>query len=340
MYDDITYEKILKRMLSQVPSHVDKREGSIIYDALAPAAVELQLMYIDLENWLELVFANTSSGSYLERRCAEMGIERRQASKAIRKAIFNIEVPIGSRFNHDAVSYQVIENIQDFEYQLECEMAGVIGNGYSGSLLPIDYIDGLTQAELTDIIISGEDEESDEALLNRYNLRVQKSATSGNMNHYLQWAYEVDGVGGAKVKPLWDGPGTVKIVIVDDNKQPADSKLIADVLGYIESVRPIGAAITVVSGAGRKVDVAAKISLAQGYNLQMVQDAVISALVEHFKSIAFRRSYVSYAKLGTILLGIDGIIDYQDLTLNSKTINVALEDEEIPSLGTISLEVL
>ena len=48
MYEDVTYEEILKRMLDRVPSDVDKREGSIVYDALAPAAVEIQLMYTEL----------------------------------------------------------------------------------------------------------------------------------------------------------------------------------------------------------------------------------------------------------------------------------------------------
>ena len=41
MYEEVTYESILERMLEKVPDNMDKREGSIIYDALAPAAVEL-----------------------------------------------------------------------------------------------------------------------------------------------------------------------------------------------------------------------------------------------------------------------------------------------------------
>lgn len=40
MYENVTYEDILQRMLDRVPDSMDKREGSIIYDALAPAAVE------------------------------------------------------------------------------------------------------------------------------------------------------------------------------------------------------------------------------------------------------------------------------------------------------------
>ena len=52
-YEDITYEVILQRMLDRVPNNMDKREGSIIFDALAPAAVELQLMYIELDTILK-----------------------------------------------------------------------------------------------------------------------------------------------------------------------------------------------------------------------------------------------------------------------------------------------
>lgn len=41
MYENITYEVILNRMLDRVPDYMDKREGSVIYDAMAPAAVEM-----------------------------------------------------------------------------------------------------------------------------------------------------------------------------------------------------------------------------------------------------------------------------------------------------------
>ena len=40
------YDTILQRMLDNVSSKVDKREGSIIYDAIAPCAAELAQMYI------------------------------------------------------------------------------------------------------------------------------------------------------------------------------------------------------------------------------------------------------------------------------------------------------
>lgn len=39
--DQMTFESILSAMLQRVPDTVDKREGSVIYDALSPAAAEL-----------------------------------------------------------------------------------------------------------------------------------------------------------------------------------------------------------------------------------------------------------------------------------------------------------
>ena len=57
MYEHITFDVILERMMDRVPNNIDKREGSIIYDALAPAAVELAQMYIELDVILNETFA-------------------------------------------------------------------------------------------------------------------------------------------------------------------------------------------------------------------------------------------------------------------------------------------
>ena len=45
MFEEMTYEKIMERMLSRVPDTLDKREGAIIFDALAPAAFEMSILY-------------------------------------------------------------------------------------------------------------------------------------------------------------------------------------------------------------------------------------------------------------------------------------------------------
>ena len=55
MYEAQTYEAILARMLQKalsINSNLDTREGSLVWYGDAPAAVELQNLYIALETVL------------------------------------------------------------------------------------------------------------------------------------------------------------------------------------------------------------------------------------------------------------------------------------------------
>lgn len=346
----MTYEEILQRMLDRVTDDVDKREGSIIYNALAPAAFELTQMYIDLDTTLELVFANTSSGEYLDKRCAEMGIVRKPSTKSIRKGEFNTNLPIGAKFGIDDLVYKVVENIDGFNYKLECQTAGEIGNTPFGTLLPIDYVEGLRTATLSDLLVPGEDTETDESLLARFNTRVQKSSTSGNIYHYLEWANEVSGVGAAKVFPKWNGDNTVKVIIVGADMQPASSVLVDEVQAYIDpnveglgyGAAPIGAMCTVVSAVSTSINVTADITGTTAVN---VIDNFTQALSDYFKTLvtsdwATKDSYVvSYAKIGSLLLDsitLAGGTDYSNLLINGATQNILLTSN-IPSVGTVTL---
>ena len=159
MYEDVTYEEILKRMLDRVPSDVDKREGSIVYDALAPAAVEIQLMYTELHAVLNELFADTASREYLIKRALERGLHPKEATYAVLKGEFDLDIPIGSRFSLETLNYVAVERIAKGQYKMQCETIGTAGNTLFGTLIPIEYIRGLSQAELTELLIPGEDDE-------------------------------------------------------------------------------------------------------------------------------------------------------------------------------------
>lgn len=345
MYESMTYEAILQRMLAKVPDTIDKREGSVIYDALAPAAAELTQAYMELDVILALAFADTSRDEYLDMRTAEMGIDRIAATYALRKGFFyaandvSMDVPVGARFTIESLTYIVVEKISTGQFNLQCETAGDAGNIPFGTMIPVDYIAGLTKSVLADIITPGEEEETDDSLQDRYHFRVRQPITSGNIYHYKQWAREVAGVGDAKVFPLWAGNGTVKVAIADSDMQPAIPALVSTVALYIETVRPIGATVTVVSATGKSLVIAAKVILAVGYSLQSVYDSFYTAVQSYLKDIAFDASYVSYARVGTLLLSVAGVDDYIDLKINGVAGNITLDGEEIPVLGSIDLEV-
>ncbi|KGE21071.1 baseplate J/gp47 family protein [Paenibacillus wynnii] len=352
MYEDQTFEALLERMLDRVPEGMDKREGSIVYDALAPAAAEMAQMYVELDINQNLMFADTASGDYLDRTIAWSGIIRKQAIAAQLRGVFYsandalMDIAIGSRYSLDDINYRAIEKLSLGNYRMECESVGLEGGQRFGSMLPIDYVNGLVRAELSELLVPGADRETDSKLRTRYFTTSRKPGTSGNKYHYLEWALQITGVGGAKVYPLWNGPKTVKVVIIDTDSLPASSVLVQQVQDYIdpspglgEGQAPIGAVVTVAAATGKFINITATVTLASGYALQDIVNSFDSALETWRKSRVFTTTYVSHAVIGALLLGTDGVLDYTGLLLNGSTVNVALTDEEVPRIGTVNLGV-
>lgn len=346
----ITFKELLQRMLDRVPDTVDKREGSIIYDALAPVAAELVQTYIELDGYLDLVLLDTSSGEYLTRLCNQFGVERKSATHAIRKGIFDgldgrMNVPIGSRYTLNTLAYIVIEKMSDGEYKLQCESSGTIGNTSFGKLVPVDYIDGLVTATLEDVIIPGEAEESDSNLRGRLKSKIHNSAQDGNSARYLEWASEYSGIGKARVFPLWNGGNTVKISITSADNTPASEQLIKEFQEYIdpnseglgEGKAPIGAKVTVATGNIKTIDISADVVLEEGYK---DPEGASTKIVEYLRDITYRQSYVSYFFIGNILVGLDSIYDIKNLRMNGASSDVELEEEDIPTLGSLKLTVM
>ena len=343
MYENITEEVILQRMMDRVPSSMDKREGSIIHDALAPTAIEHQLLYIHLDTFLREVFSDKASREYLVKRAAERNVIPHPATAAVWKASFTpkaLEVENGTRFNCDNLNLAVTRKIDDGIYELTCETAGSIGNGCQGKLIPINYVTGLETAELAELVTPGNDEEETEAFRERYLTILRKPSTSGNIYDYYNWAMACKGVGAAKVFPLAYGPGTVKVVIADEDKTAATPALLKVVKDYIEEMRPIGATVTIASAEELPVNIMGRVKLKNGLNLGKVQAAFRTAFNAFLKDNAFDISYVGYARVGNILLETAGLEDYADLTINGFSHNIELTDEQIAVIGTVTLEVM
>ena len=206
MYENTTYETIRDRMLARVPDRFDKREGSVIWDTHSPAAIELQILYLELDNILKEAYGDSASREYLILRCRERGITPRQATHAVLKGVFvpaDIEVS-GQRFNIGDRNYVVTERIADGEYRVRCESPGSVGNQYLGSMIPVEYIQGLQTAELTELLIPGEDEEETEELRSRYFDSFDDHAFGGNRTDYLEKTNAIPGVGRTKVTRVWN----------------------------------------------------------------------------------------------------------------------------------------
>ena len=335
MYEDMTYENILQGMLNRVTDDIDKREGSVIYDALAPAAYFLADQYFQLGNFIDLVLPDTALGEYLDRTVSAYGITRKPETAAVRKMITSGAVEIGTRWGINNLVYMVNKALTETEYAVVCETNGTIGNQYSGEMQALSAVSGIT-ATLGDIITAGTDEENDDAMRARFYEKVRLPTTSGNAYHYQQWALEVPGVGAAKVIPLGDGPGTVTILVVDSDKAVSPT-LPGKVAEYIETVRPIGATVSVLSPDVLEINIAANVQLDGSESLEEVKQVFKTELTDFLKNLTFSGKRVSYAKVGNVLLDVPGVSDFDTFTINGAIGNIAVGDRQVPVVGTISL---
>lgn len=351
MYEDMTYEKILEDMLSSVPNDIDKREGSVIYNALSPTALKLAEAYVTLKNNLDLVFLDTAVGEYLTRKCKEYGVYRKEATNAIRKGSFYdtvnslMDVPIGSRFTINEITLVVTEKISSGTFKLMVEQAGEIGNHNQGYMLPIDYVESLGSAILDEVLTYGEDLESDDALRERTKNAISNTSTDGNVNQYKKWASEFLGIGRSKVFPFWNGPNTVKVSITNKVNQIANEQLIADFQNYLDpgstglgnGKAPIGSKVTVTTGIKKDININADIVLNQGYTNP---EGVAEVISKYLSSITYLKNSISYIRLASEFLTLPSIAEVRNLTINGVTSDITLLDEEIPTINSLNLVVI
>lgn len=359
MYESQTADAILQRMLDRVPDDIDKRQGSVIYDALAPAAVELAQMYIELDLNGSLSFADTASGDDLSRRTAEFGVNRQSATAARREGRFYgagdvlMDVPVGSRFGIQDLNYVAASKISTGVYSLECETTGIVGNQLFGTLLPIQFMNGLVRAELGPVLVPAEDEETDNALRQRYYEEVNNPSFGGNAADYKKTIGAMDGVGGIKVYPVWQGGGTVKCTIIASDWSAPSAQLVTDVQTSVDptvnsglgsGTAPIGHKVTITGVNAVTINAAMTVTLVDGVTVGQVQAPIEAAIGDYL--LGLRKSWagqdqiiVRVALIEAAILTVPGMVDVGDTKLNDIADNLKLEKDEIPMLGTVTIHV-
>nr|WP_295681500.1 baseplate J/gp47 family protein [uncultured Lachnoclostridium sp.]DAD92252.1 MAG TPA: Baseplate J like protein [Siphoviridae sp. ctQ0C17] len=357
MYEEMTYETILSNALTKVPADIDKREGSMIYTALAPACAELAQLYLELDLILNETFADTASREYLVRRALERGIKPKEATYAVARGEFNIEIPIGSRYSLDKFTYITKRKLADGGYELECEVLGSVPNGSIGKLIPIEYTEGLETAMLTEILIPGEDEEDTEVFRKRYLDSFDAQAFGGNRTDYKEKVLKLDGVGAVKVYRATNVSGeecggNVKLVILNSEYSKPSTALVDSVQSAIDPTAnggdglgfaPLWHLVNVAGADETVINITTTITYQSGYTYDDVKSYIISVVDSYFKELA--RGWqeegnsgliVRISKIDVALLGIPGIIDVTDTAINGSSLNIELDKNAIPVRGEIN----
>lgn len=351
MFDDKTQEKVLEELLSSVVANVDKRQGSIIYDSLTPKSFIIAKFYQDL-SWMidNILFVDTATGEYLDKKGYEFGVTRRKAISTTRNATFvGTIIPDKTRFFTEDGLYWTYDLANN---NVICETFGIIGNStITGSnLIPAIDIQGLTSAIIKDVVIPGADIETDEDYRAKIITKLQNPELNSNKAQIKKWCNDITGVGDARIFSLWNGANTVKGVLIDTEKQPASTTLIKQVQDYIdpdaqglgEGKADIGVIFTAQGATSTAIDISFRITqLASGSTLDNAKVEVTEGIKTYLKGVAFKqektKDVVRYQEISALILNTVSIIDFENLTINTGTGNIEVELDHVAILGTLTV---
>lgn len=366
MYENQTHEVINKRMLNAASSAVDKREGSVIFDATKPVSIELELMYAAIDWFMKNTFGDTAEREFLIERALERGLKPRAATAAM--VIMEVSplgtfVPMQARFSCDGVNYKVTAVFPGYSrYTLTCETKGTTGNKTGGSLIPVSHIPGLKSARITEILAPAIDDEDTEAFRQRYLNSFAIQAYGGNIADYKEKVLSIAGVGGVKVYPVWNGGGTVKVVFCTSEFKTPAPEFVAQVQATLDpvprhqqgvGVAPIGHYVTVVGTTNITINLSALVSVKPGFALEDVKPAIVSNIQEYIAELnagwkdtqvvsvnEFTNEglIVRIAKLESRILDVAGVLDVENLKVNGSNRNLQLGLNELAVMGGLTYE--
>ena len=365
------YDYWLNLMLDNVPNDIDKREGSIIYDAIAPAAMVSAQQSLSLANIIRETYIKTAQGEFLDYRAVEHGTNRYAATFTEVKARFNdddgnpVNVEVGDRFASIAESpifYTVIKANDDGTAEMQAEEAGTSANSYLGQVLPVTPNDNLAWAEIVEITIPARDEENDDHLRARLLNSNSWVAYGGNVADYLDMTSKISDVGATQVYPVWDGPGTVKLVILNNDLMPASQTLIEKVKEEIDpeesttqgyGLAPIDHRVTVVAPETLEVNITMNVTIAENANIDTIRTNIKASLEELFKSLrkdwstidsVTGRGYkltVYRSKILSRVMTLEGVANATMPQLNGKDEDLQLvfdnTTSQLPVLGEVTV---
>lgn len=165
----------------------------------------------------------------------------------------------------------------------------------------------------------------------------------GNDTDYKRWAKQA-GAGDAIVISTWNGPGTVKLVLVDGNGKPANAKLVQDVYNYIVSpndrsarLLPTGTAeLTCAAATTVAVNyVIAGLSYDETTGIEQIK-ADFTEAVRAVYAQAKTEGVLRYNDVRPLISAIAGVEDFETFTMNGKMQNITLKSEEYPDTGTLN----
>lgn len=344
-------EDIQNEILDGLDPNYEKRKGFFLWDISKAFAIVLSKVLSKLTDVCNRLDLENLKGDELEKFILQRtGIERKQSTYA--RGVLSIKgngtVLKGAIFETEGlVRFESVEEVAingEGKVNIKAVSSGNIGNIVAGAIVKIPItIQGIVSCVNEEETSGGYEAEEDGDLRIRYYEKLRTPSTSGNIYHYKQWAKDVNGVGDAKVFPLWNGNNTVKVVIIDNNRQPASDTLVEEVQNYIdpnsrgkgEGEAPIGAFCNVVSARRKEIDINVRITREDSFSVEVIKQGIRKELINYCSSLAFRSNVLSYAIVGARILNVEGVLDYSNLLINAVSSNIECLEDEVFVIGEV-----
>lgn len=346
--------EIHETMLTNIDDSYQKTEGFPTYDltrGMAFAVLDVWKKADEIEKKQDV---NNMTGDELAKFVSQRkGIIRKEASYATGMLTVTQGsgyIKAGTLFeSQGGIQYEAVysQEVKEGDHiTIRCTTAGTTGNIASNVITKIPVtIQGISGVTNDMPMAGGYEEESDDDLRQRYFNELRYPATSGNKNHYRKWALEVEGVGAVKAISLWNGKNTVKVVIINSDRLPADNALVQAVQNYIdpgshglgEGQAPVGAYCTVVSASQLTINVTLNAIIVDGVQKSVVQQEITDELTKYLREIAFNQDFVSYAEVGARIINLENVVDYDTLRINGSVDRVTIGAEQVAVLGGVTL---
>ena len=356
MYEAMTSEKILLDALSRAPNDIDTRPGSIYYDAVAGMSLKIAQLYSDLDILAKLISIDTTGGVFLDEKAKEHGLVRNPATKSKFYFIYTGNKPsVGTRFYTNGLYFTLIE--EDNILYLESEYAGEVSNKIQvgTQAVPVNNIAGLQSASFGDIVLYGSEEETDDELRYRLKTKISTPAENGNASHYKVWCESIEGIGRAKILPLYDGPNTVKAILISPNGTNVSDSVVLSVQNYIdpdddgdgigdglgEGVANLGAHFIAVSAKSFELNISLTVipngNVDQDIIINDIELAVSNYLRKIILSSSENETFISHAAIGSAIYNIESILSYSELLINESMTDIKLEATYVPIVGVVKV---
>lgn len=358
-----TANEIHQRMMNNLPDDIDDMPGGFPYDFTMPTALEKsELIQYHLVRTLMLMFPQFAWGEWLEYHAQQIDLVRKSATYATGEVLINgvTDTEIPAQFavcsattgTESAIVFYTNEGVVIPEsgsvtVSVTAAISGTASNVKANTItMMLKPLNGISELTNPEPMTGGTEAESDEDLRERVMEEYASKGMSyvGNDSDYKRWAKEVDGVGDVVV--ISEEPGTVKLIIMDSNGDPANDALLEAVYNYIYSPdepdkrkSPTGVTLIVSAPEIVYLTLCCTATLESGYTAQEVTEAFEAGLLDYYKATP-EEGIIKLKEIEALLINTAGVYDFVNLTINGQAQNIEISKYQYPQTVSVDLGIV